>query len=231
MEQLKPVGEQVVVLMGASSGIGRESALRFARKGARVVVSARGEEGLDSLVEEIRGEGGEAIAVPAGTSEFEQVKAVADRTVEEYGRLDTWVHLAAVGLFATFEQTTPEEFERVIAVNLMGQVYGAMAALPHIKREGRGTLIHISSMGAKRSIPLQSAYCASKHGIDGFLEALRVELKHEGWPISVTQVMPATINTPFFDKARTKLGVKPVAPPDLPAGCGRRRHPIRRRAP
>jgi NAD(P)-dependent dehydrogenase (short-subunit alcohol dehydrogenase family) len=215
MVKLKPVGEQVVALMGASSGIGRESALRFARKGARVVVSARGEEGLNSLVEEIRGEGGEAIAVPADTSEFEQVKAVADRAVEEYGRLDTWVHLAAVGLFATFEQTTPEEFERVIAVNLMGQVYGAMAALPHIKREGRGTLIHISSMGAKRSIPLQSAYCASKHGIDGFLEALRVELKHEGWPISVTQVMPATINTPFFDKARTKLGVKPVAPPPI----------------
>jgi NAD(P)-dependent dehydrogenase (short-subunit alcohol dehydrogenase family) len=215
MVKLKPVGEQVVALMGASSGIGRETALRFARKGARVVVSARGEEGLNSLVEEIRGEGGEAIAVPADTSEFEQVKAVADRAVEEYGRLDTWVHLAAVGLFATFEQTPQEEFERVIAVNLMGQVYGAMAALPHIKREGRGTLIHISSMGAKRSIPLQSAYCASKHGIDGFLEALRVELKHEGWPISVTQVMPATINTPFFDKARTKLGVKPVAPPPI----------------
>ena len=215
MVKLKPVGEQVVALMGASSGIGRETALRFARNGARVVVSARGEEGLDSLVEEIRAEGGEAIAVPADTSEFEQVKAVADRAVEEYGRLDTWVHLAAVGLFATFEQTTPEEFARVIAVNLMGQVYGAMAALPHIKREGRGTLIHISSMGAKRSIPLQSAYCASKHGIDGFLEALRVELKHEGWPISVTQVMPATINTPFFDKARTKLGVKPVAPPPI----------------
>jgi NAD(P)-dependent dehydrogenase (short-subunit alcohol dehydrogenase family) len=215
MVKLKPVGEQVVVLIGASSGIGRETALRFARKGARVVVSARSEEGLDSLVEKIRAEGGDASYVVAEVTDFDQVKAVADRAVEEYGRLDTWVHLAAVGLFATFEQTTPEEFERVIDVNLMGQVYGAMAALPHIKREGRGTLIHISSMGAKRSIPLQSAYCASKHGIDGFLEALRVELKHEGWPISVTQVMPATINTPFFDKARTKLGVKPVAPPPI----------------
>ena len=213
--QLKSIEEQVVVLMGASSGIGRETALRFARKGAKVVVSARGEEGLDSLVEEIQAEGGEAISVPADTSKFEQVKAVADRAVQEYGRLDTWVHLAAVGLFATFEQTTPEEFERVIDVNLMGQVYGAMAALPHIKREGGGALIHVSSMGAKRSIPLQSAYCASKHGIDGFLESLRVELQHEELPISVTQVMPATINTPFFDKARTKLGVKPVAPPPI----------------
>jgi NAD(P)-dependent dehydrogenase (short-subunit alcohol dehydrogenase family) len=205
----------VVVLMGASSGIGRETALRFARKGAKVVVSARGEEGLDSLVEEIRREDGEAIAVPADTSGFDQVKAVADRAVEVYGRLDTWVHLAAVGLFATFEETTPEEFRRVIDVNLMGQIYGAMAALPQIKREGGGALIHVSSMGAKRSIPLQSAYCASKHGIDGFLESLRVELRREKLPISVTQVMPATINTPFFDKARTKLGVKPVAPPPI----------------
>ena len=215
MVQLKPVGDQVVVLMGASSGIGRETALRFAKSGAKVVVSARGEEGLDSLVEEIRGEGGEATAVVADTSEFGQVKAVADRAVEEYGRLDTWVHLAAVGLFATFEETTPEEFARVIDVNLMGQVYGAMASLPHIKREGRGALIHISSVEAKRSFPFHSAYGASKHGIDGFLEAVRVELKHGGWPISVTQVMPGTINTPFFDKGRSKIGVKAVGIPPI----------------
>jgi NAD(P)-dependent dehydrogenase (short-subunit alcohol dehydrogenase family) len=189
--------------------------LRFAKRGAKVVVAARNERGLDSLVEEIRAAGGSAVAIPANTSDFEQVKAVADKAAEEYGRLDTWVHLAAVGLFATFEQTTPEEFERVIDVNLMGQVYGAMAALPHLKREGRGALIHISSVEAKRSFPFHSAYGASKHGIDGFLESLRVELKHEGWPISVTQVMPGTINTPFFDKGRTKLGVKPVGPPPI----------------
>src|SRR5829696_4439173 len=103
--KLKPVGEQEVALMGASSGIGRETALRFARRGAKVVVSARGKEGLESLVEEIRAEGGEGIAVPAETAQFEQVKTVADRAVKEYGRLDTWVHLAAVGLFATFKQT------------------------------------------------------------------------------------------------------------------------------
>jgi len=212
---LKPVEQQVVVLMGASSGIGRETALRFARRGTKVVASARSEPGLCSLVEEIRGSGGEATAVVADTSEFEQVKAVADRAVEEYGRLDTWVHLAAVGLFATFDETTPEEFARVIDVNLMGQVHGAMAALPHIKRERRGALIHISSVEAKRSFPFHSAYGASKHGIDGFLEALRVELRHEGWPISVTQVMPGTINTPFFDKGRTKLGVKPVGVPPI----------------
>src|SRR5215203_2772092 len=213
--RLKPIEEQVVVLMGASSGIGRQTALRFVERGAKVVVSARGEDGLASLVDEIRREGGEATYVVADTSEFDQVEAVAERAVEEYGTLDTWVHLAAVGLFATFEQTTPEEFARLIDVNLMGQVYGAMAALPHLKREGRGALIHISSVEAKRSFPFHSAYGASKHCIDGFLEALRVELKHEGWPISVTQVMPGTINTPFFDKGRTKLGVKPVGVPPI----------------
>jgi len=213
--RLKPVENQVVALMGASSGIGRGTALQFAERGAKVVVSARNEEGLNSLVEEILDKGGQATAMPADVTECEQVKAVADRAVEEYGRLDTWVHLAAVLLVASFEETSPEEFARVIDVNLMGQVYGAMAALPHIKREGGGALIHVSSMGAKRSIPLQSAYCASKHGIDSFLESLRVELQREKLPISVTQVMPATINTPLFDKARTKLGVKPVAPPPI----------------
>src|SRR5215207_7149183 len=206
MMQLKPVEEQVVVVMGASSGIGRDTALRFANRGAKVVLSARGEKGLNSLVEEIRHDGGQAVAVPTDVAEFARVKEVADRAVEKYGRLDTWVHLAAVGLYATFEQTTPEEFQQVVDVNLMGQVYGAMAALPHIKREGRGALIHISSVEAKRSFPYHSAYGASKHGIDGFLEAL---------PISVTQVMPGTINTPFFDKGRSKLGVKPVGVPPI----------------
>src|ERR671916_1055587 len=213
--KLKPIENQVAVVMGASSGIGRETAFRLAKRGAKVVVAARSEAGLRSLEEEIRRLGGEARAVVADVSEFEQVEAVAQSAVEEYGRLDTWVHLAAAGLFAPFDQTEPEEFKRVVDVNLMGQVYGAMAALPHIKREGGGALVHVSSMGAKRSIPLQSAYCASKHGIDGFLEALRAELRREGAPVSVTQVMPATINTPLFDKVRTKLGVRPVAPPPI----------------
>ncbi len=213
--QLKPIGDQVVALMGASSGIGRDAALRFAERGAKVMISGRGEEGLSSLVDEIRGKGGEATYMVADTSDFEQVKAMADRTVEEYGRLDTWIHLAGVILDATFEQTTPEEFKRVIDINLMGQVYGAMVVLPHLKREGRGALIHISSVEAKRAFPLHSAYASSKHGIDGFLEAMRVELKHEGWPISVTQIMPGTINTPLFDKGRSKIGVKPVGMPPI----------------
>jgi NAD(P)-dependent dehydrogenase (short-subunit alcohol dehydrogenase family) len=212
--QLKPIDQQVVVIFGASSGIGRETALRFAARGAKVVVSARSEEGLQSLVEEIKSNGGEAIAVPANATNLEQVRTVAETAVREYGHLDTWVHAAAVAVYATFEQTTPREFKRIIDVNLTGQAYGAMAALPHLKNGG-GALIHISSVEARRAFPYHSAYAASKHGVSGFVDVLRMELQHEGVPVSVTNVMPAAINTPFFNKARTKIGVKPMGAPPI----------------
>lgn len=211
--ELKPINQQVVAVIGASSGIGRATALEFARRGAKLVVAARSQSGLASLVDEISRFGGDAIAVLADVADFEQVKAIADKTAEHYGRLDTWVHLAATSVMARFEQMTPEEFKRVIDVNLLGQAYGAMAALPHLKREGRGALIHVTSVEAHRSLPLQSAYSSSKHGVEGFLDSLRVELNHDAIPISVTNVMPATINTPFYNKSRTKLGVKPTGVP------------------
>lgn len=213
MTQLKPINQQVVAVVGASSGIGREAALKFAKRGAKVVVSARSESGLASLVDEIRRSGGEATAVIADVSDFHQVKAIADKTVEVYGRLDTWVHASATAVFAPFDKITPEEFKRIIDVTLLGQVYGAMAALPHLKREGRGALIHISSMEGRRALPLQSSYSSAKHGVEGFIESLRVELQHEGIPISVTSVKPAVINTPFYNNGRTKLGVKPTGIP------------------
>lgn len=211
--QLKSINQQVVAIVGASSGIGRETALQFAARGAKVVVAARNEVGLATLVEEIRRQGGEAVAVTADVAHFEQVQAIADTAVAQYGRLDTWVHAAATGILAPFAEITPEEFQRVVDVSLMGQVYGAMAALPYLKQEGRGALIHISSMEGVRGLPLQSPYCASKHGIEGFLESLRVELQHEGVPISVTSIKPAVINTPYYNKVRTKLGVKPTGIP------------------
>ncbi|HEY9890931.1 MAG TPA: SDR family oxidoreductase [Candidatus Sericytochromatia bacterium] len=211
--QLKPISQQIVAVVGASSGIGRLTALEFAAKGAKVVVSARSQEGLETLVKEIQSQGGEAVAVVADVKNFEQVKAIADKAIEQYGRLDTWVHAAATGILAPFEKITPEEFQQVIDVSLMGQVHGAMAALPHLKREGRGALIHISSMEGRRALPLQSPYSAAKHGVEGFLESLRVELQHEGIPISVTSIKPAVINTPFYNKVQTKLGVKPTGIP------------------
>ena len=143
------------------------------------------------------------------------MERVAGRAAEEYGGLGTWVHLASVSIFSPFEKITPEEFRRVVEVDLLGQAYGAMAALPHIKRRGGGALVHVTSVLGRRSVPLQSPYCASKHGVDGMLESLRLELRREGWPIGVTNVMPASVNTPFFDKARTKLGFKPRGFPPL----------------
>ncbi|MGL4334579.1 MAG: SDR family oxidoreductase, partial [Lactococcus garvieae] len=213
MVHLKPIEQQVVVLVGASSGIGREAALQFAQRGAQVIVAARSEAGLLSLTEEIKCAGGEASYITADVSDFQQVKAIADKALERYGRIDTWVQAAGTGLVAPFKDITPEEFQRVIDVNLMGQVYGAMVALPHLKREGRGALIHISSMEGRRSLPLQSPYSSAKHGLEGFLESLRVELKHEGVPVSVTSILPSVIDTPFYNHARTKLGVKPTGIP------------------
>ena len=211
--QLKPISQQVVAIVGASSGIGRETALQFARKGAKVVVSARNEVGLNSLVKEIHALGSEAEAISADVADFQQVKAIADYTIEQYGRLDTWVHCAATGILAPFEEITPEEFKRVIDVTLMGQVYGAMVALPYLKQEGRGAMIHVSSMEGRRALPLQSAYSTAKHGLEGLLESLRVELQHEKIPVSVTSIKPAVINTPFYNHVLTKLGVKPTGLP------------------
>lgn len=210
---LKPVDEQVVVVFGASSGIGRETVRQFARRGAQVMAAARSESGLASLAAEVEAEGGQIITCIADAASFEEVSKVADLAVERFGRLDTWVHAAAVAIIGPFSQTTPTEFKRVIEVNLLGQVYGAMAALPHLRREGRGALIHITSVEARRSMPLQSAYSASKHGVEGFLESLRVELQHEKIPVSVTNILPGVINTTFYNKARTKLGVKPTSIP------------------
>ncbi|MGL4334736.1 MAG: SDR family NAD(P)-dependent oxidoreductase, partial [Lactococcus garvieae] len=144
------------MVVGASSGIGREAALQFAQRGAQVIVAARSEPGLLSLTEEIERAGGKATYITADVSDFQQVKAIANKALETYGRIDTWVQAAATGIVAPFKDITPEEFQRVIDVSLMGQVYGAMVALPHLKREGRGALIHISSMEGRRSIPLQS---------------------------------------------------------------------------
>lgn len=212
---LKPINEQVVVVFGASSGIGRQTALDFAKQGAKVVVAARSKSGLASLVEEIEREGGKAYSVIADAANFDEVNAVAHAASERFGGIDTWAHVAGTMIFAPFEKTEPEEFKRLIEVNLLGQVYGAMVALPYLRKSGGGALIHVSSVEAFRTLPFQSAYGASKHGIAGFVEALRLELEKENVPISVTEIMPAVINTPIWDKGRNKLGFKarPPVPP------------------
>ncbi len=211
---LKPVRTQVAVVFGASSGIGRLTALEFARRGAKVCAASRSEEGLKSLIEEIESFDGDAFYAIADAADFEQVKAVADKTVERYGRIDTWIHSAGAFLFAPFTDTEPEEYKRLMEVNLLGQIYGAKAAFPHLEKRG-GALIHISSVEAWRTVPFQSAYGASKHGIYGFLQALRVEFSEKEIPIAVTQILPAAINTPIYDKGRNKMPYKPRPVPPI----------------
>jgi NAD(P)-dependent dehydrogenase (short-subunit alcohol dehydrogenase family) len=211
---LKPIEVQVAVVFGASSGIGRLTALELAKRGAKVCAAARGEAGLRSLVEEIEASGGEAFYVVADTADFEQVKAVAEKCVRQYGRIDTWIHAAAVFIFATAEKTEPEEYKQLLEINLLGQIYGAKAALPHLKEKG-GALIHISSVEAYRAAPYQSAYGASKHGLSGFLKVLRVELEHDRIPVVVTQIMPAAINTPIYRTGRNKMTFKPRPVPPI----------------
>lgn len=209
----KPLNEQVVVVCGASSGIGRETAKRFARAGAKVVVAARGDEGLESLADEIRAEGGEAFVAPADVTNPASMHDLAAAAVERYGRIDTWAHIAGVSVYGYFTDVPTEEFARVIETDLIGVAHGAKAAIPHLQRDGGGTFVAVGSVLGKRSVPLMSAYCAAKHGVDGFLESLRMELRHQRIPVNVVQILPSTINTPFFATSRTRMGEKPMGPP------------------
>lgn len=213
--RLKPIEEQVVVIVGASSGIGRETALRFGERGAKVVVAARGEPGLASLVAEITSRGGTAAYAVCDVADFAEVERVADVALRTFGRIDTWVNVAAVSVYAGFEETSLDEFRRIMDVNFMGQVHGAKAALPHLRREGRGALIAISSVEGLVSLPLHSAYAASKHAVEGLFDALRREVMSEGVPIAVTSIKPASINTPFFNNSLSRLGVRPKGAPPM----------------
>jgi short-subunit dehydrogenase len=212
--------DAVVVITGASSGIGREAALAFVQRGARVVVAARREEPLQDLVAEIGQVGGEAIAVPTDVTEPEAVQALARRAVETYGRLDVWVNNAAVGVFGTFEETPLDAYLRVIETNLFGYIYGARAALPIFREQGSGVLINNASVMGKISAPYQSAYVASKHAIRGLGMSLRQELTlAKAKDIHIATVMPATIDTPFFLHAgnyagRAARAMPPVYPPE-----------------
>lgn len=211
-KRLKPVEHQTMVLFGASSGMGRATALAAARRGARVVVAARNQEALDALVKEIENAGGQALAVQADISRFEDVEKVAEKAREQFGGFDTWVNFAATAIYSPFSDLSPEEFRRIIDVNLNGQAYGAMVALKHLRAKGRGALIFISSVEGEVAMPFHSAYAASKHGINGMFDALRLELAHASSDVSVTCIMPTGVNTPFFTNAKTKIGVKPRPP-------------------
>jgi len=210
-----PIRSQVVVITGASSGMGREMAHKFAAQGASVVLAARNEGALEMVAMEIRQHGGTAHVFPTDVTSWEQVEALAQEAITVFGQIDTWINDAAVAIYATIEETDPEEFHQLIHVNLLGTIYGSKAALARMKAQGFGTIINFGSVLSERAVTMQSAYVASKHGVKGFTEALRLEVMSEKLPINVTLVLPAGINTPFFDHARSKMGVKPQPIPPV----------------
>ena len=211
----KPLRDQVIVVTGASQGIGRATALEAAAHGARVVAAARNAEALDGLVDEIERNGGEAIAVVADVSDYAQVEEIGRRALDRFGRVDTWVNDAAVSAYATVEGLTPAEMDRIVRVNLIGQMFGCKVAVELLKRAGGGTIVNVGSALSERAVPLQAAYVASKHGVAGFSEALRLELQRADAGIDVVLILPSSINTPLFNWARSKLGVQPMPIPPV----------------
>jgi NAD(P)-dependent dehydrogenase (short-subunit alcohol dehydrogenase family) len=210
----KPLVEQVVVVTGASSGLGRAIARGAGERGAKVVLTARSEEALRNCASEIERAGSEALAVPADCAEQEQVEQVVAQAVERFGRIDTYVANAIVTVYAEAERLEPDELRRVIDVNFFGVVYGFWAALPHL-RESKGTFLHVSSALAYRGIPLQAAYCSSKAAARTFLESARVEEQKAGSGVAVSLVLPGAINTPQFDRDRQKIGYQPQPVPPI----------------
>jgi NAD(P)-dependent dehydrogenase (short-subunit alcohol dehydrogenase family) len=221
--KLKPIDEQVIVITGASSGIGLVTAKTAARHGASVVLASRNETDLENAVDAIRAEGGRAIHVVADVSDFAAVQRIADSAIAAFGRIDTWVNNAAVSMYGRIMDLGLEDMRRQFDVNYWGTVHGSIVAVPHLKKQG-GALINVASALADRAIPLQANYCAAKHAMKAFTDALRMELEEEGAPISVSLVKPGSIDTPFFEKARLYIGVEPqpvppVYAPEVVAGA------------
>jgi NAD(P)-dependent dehydrogenase (short-subunit alcohol dehydrogenase family) len=204
----------VVVITGASSGVGRAIAQRFGERRARVGLIARGIDGLEGARREIEAAGGEALVLPLDVSDAAAVDAAAARVIEKWGRIDIWINNAMVSVFAPIAETTAAEYRRVTEVTYLGVVHGTCAALRHMRERDAGAIIQIGSALAYRSIPLQSAYCGAKAAARGFTDSLRCELAHDGSKIQLSMIQLPAINTPQFDVVRNKLGkhAQPVPP-------------------
>jgi NAD(P)-dependent dehydrogenase (short-subunit alcohol dehydrogenase family) len=211
----RPLADHVVVLTGASSGIGRATALRFGARGAAVVLAARARPALDATAVEVAAAGGTPLVVPTDVADFGQVQALARAAIDRFGRIDTWVNGAAVSLYGPMSDLEVPDIARVLQVNLMGQVHGVKAALPIMRAQGAGTIIAISSALGARSVPLQVPYCASKRAVIGLMEGLRMEERRAGTGVVVTTVVPSSINTPLFDHAPSTMGVRPAPIPPV----------------
>jgi NAD(P)-dependent dehydrogenase (short-subunit alcohol dehydrogenase family) len=204
----------VVVVTGASAGVGRAVALAFAQGGACVALVARGRERLESAAREVEEAGGRALVLEADVADSAAVDRAADAVVQAFGRIDIWINNAMATVYSPIARVRAEEVRRVTEVTYLGQVHGTLAALRHMRPRRRGTIVQIGSALAYRSIPLQSAYCAAKAAVRGFTDALRSELIHERSPIRVTMVQLPAVDTPQFDWARSRMSrrLQPVPP-------------------
>ncbi|MBA8792907.1 NAD(P)-dependent dehydrogenase (short-subunit alcohol dehydrogenase family) [Friedmanniella endophytica] len=213
---------QVVVVTGASGGIGRAVTRKFAERGAKLALIARGEKGLEAAAAEVQEAGGTALVLPLDVADHEAVEAAVARVEDELGPIDVWVNVAFTAVFSRFWHVSPEEYKRATEVSYLGYVYSTMAVLKPMMERDRGTIVHVGSALAYRGIPLQTAYCGSKHAIQGFHEALRCELIHEKSNVHVTMVQMPAVNTPQFSWVLSRLPdhaqpVPPIYQPEVAA--------------
>ena len=206
---------QTVVITGASAGIARATARLYGERGANLGLIARGEAGLDGTVHDVVEAGGKALAISADVADYQQVEDAARQVEEFFGPIDVWINVAFTSVFAPFAEVSPDEFRRVTEVSYLGFVYGTMVALDRMRQRGEGTIVQVGSALSERSIPLQSAYCGAKHGINGFTSSLRCELLHENSGVHVTVVQMPAVNTPQFSWVRSKLPNHPQPVPPI----------------
>jgi short-subunit dehydrogenase len=205
---LKPVGEQVIVITGATSGIGLATAREASRRGARLVLCSRDEDDLRQVADELSAQNKRAIYAVADVADLDSMQMVADRAVSSFGRIDTWINDAGTSIYGMIEDIPLDDAERMFRTNYWGVVNGSLVALPHLKKNG-GVLINLGSEVSETAIPLQGHYVASKHAVKGFTDTLRLELEKNNEPVVVTLIQPAAIDTQFLDHSKTYLGVVP----------------------
>jgi len=210
----KPLEQQVVVIAGASSGIGRATARAAGARGAQVVVSARNGDALDAAVAEVEAAGSRGLAITADTTSAADNEALCARAVERFGRIDTFVCSIMITVYAEVEELDAEELRRVMDVNFLGRFHAYRAALPHLQAS-RGTFVDVNSGLSYRGIPLQAAYCASKAAGRAFFESARVEQQKHRTGVDISLILPGGINTPQFDRGRQKLGLQPQPVPPI----------------
>jgi NAD(P)-dependent dehydrogenase (short-subunit alcohol dehydrogenase family) len=207
--------EGVALITGATSGVGRATARRLARDGYDIALVARGHEGLEGARADVEGLGRRALPIPADVADAAQLEEAAERTESDLGPIEVWVNNAMTTVFAPFREIEPDEFRRVTEVTYLGVVWGTRAALDRMVPRNRGSIVLVGSALAYRGIPLQSAYCGSKHAIKGFFEAVRSELLHDGSDVRISIVELPALNTPQFDHCRTRMPKQPQPVPPI----------------